>query len=307
MESHFLQSSSWEKFLQSEGKTTFRLTGTHFSALCSLEHTPFGNYLYCPYGPALENKSALKPALKALRSLAKDVSATFIRIEPTLAFSAKEMAKYGLKKSHDQNPAHTWIVDLRGEPSDILKKLPKRTRGYYNTYEKKGISISVSHDPADIKKLIRLQQPLAQRKHISTFSDDYLRAELSQPFASLYTAELDHKCIAAILTFENATTGFYMQAASDPAYKKFAANSILATQILLDMQQSGKTTFDFWGIAPDNAKPSHPWYGFTAFKKSFEGTPVSYSGTWDLPLNRPKYALYGIFRRMNLILRKLRA
>ena len=75
-----------------------------------------------------------------------------------------------------------------------------------------------------------------------------------------------------------------MQAASDKDYAKLNANGILTIRAIMDAQKKGLINFDFWGIAPEGAPETHPWAGFTAFKKMFSGEARYYSGTYDIPM-----------------------
>ena len=317
MYKHFLQSSSWQTFEESLGKTTFAESSDTFAFLALLERTKLGNYLYLPYGPALDEtapKKAFQDALKALISLAKREHAFFIRVEPTTALVPSTLVKLGFKKSKNLNPADTWALDLTQTKEEILTHMSQGTRTRHNQFPKKGLSVEVSQDPKDIKHLVRLQHKLAKERHINIFSEAYLRAELSQPFASLYLvhfqdpADNQDKIISASLVFDDSenSTRFYMQAATDSAYKKLPATVGLLTTSLFDAKEKGLKSFDFWGIAPDDAPKTHPWAGFTEFKKSFGGSPVHYSGTWDLPLDKPKYRLYSLLRSANRTLRKNR-
>ncbi len=56
--------------------------------------------------------------------------------------------------------------------------------------------------------------------------------------------------------------------------------------MIMDAKEKGLAWFDLFGTAPEGAGPEHEWYGFTSFKKSFGGSPVSFAGTWDLPCPR---------------------
>ena len=96
-----------------------------------------------------------------------------------------------------------------------------------------------------------------------------------------------------------------MQSGTDPKFRKLPATVAILTTAIFDAKEKGFKTFDFWGIAPENAKKDHPWAGFTEFKKSFGGTPVHYTGTYDYPINKPKYILYKSLRKINLVKRKL--
>ena len=72
----------------------------------------------------------------------------------------------------------------------------------------------------------------------------------------------------------------------------------------LDAKKNGQKYYDFWGITTSKDK-NHPWYGFTQYKKSFGGRQVDYAGTYDLPINRKKYALYSLLRPINKLKRKI--
>lgn len=310
------QSVDWQHFQEALGEKCFLVHEPDYHYLAILKTTPVGNYLYLPYGPAADSKKSFDKALKSLEALGREQSAIFIRIEPQWVGAAKCLPP-SAKKSKDLNPAHSLIISLDRTREEILADVPRRTRGYFNTYAKKGITIEVSKTPADIHHLVELQKSLAKSKGIGVFSEDYLKTQLSQPFASLYLVKYnpthadEHpdpsatKVIAAVLVFDDATTRYYIQAAQDKAYTKLAAPSIVVCQMLVDAQEQGLKHFDFWGIAPEGAPASHPWAGFTKFKQSFGGSPVEYAGTYDIVLRPAKYHLYQLTRRLNRLLRRI--
>ena len=311
-----IQSVDWQHFQEALGEKCFLVHEPDYHYLAILKTTPVGNYLYLPYGPAADSKKSFDKALKSLEALGREQSAIFIRIEPQWSEAAKYLPP-SAKKSKDLNPAHSLIISLDRTREEILADVPRRTRGYFNTYAKKGITIEVSKSPADIHHLVELQKSLAKSKGIGVFSEDYLKTQLSQPFANLYLVKYnpthadEHpdpsatKVIAAVLVFDDATTRYYIQAAQDKAYTKLAAPSIVVCQMLVDAQEQGLKYFDFWGIAPEGAPASHPWAGFTKFKQSFGGSPVEYAGTYDIVLRPAKYHLYQLTRRLNRLLRRI--
>lgn len=294
--SHFLQSALWENFQKSLGKTTFRVEKPHFSFMATLEHTPVGNYLLVPYGPDIESRRFAQQAFSELEKLAREHRAIFARVEPTLPLEPSVFKKLHAKKIKDVDPAETWLVDI-SDKENLNAVFPRRLRGYYNTHAEKGLEIVTSHNPDDIKHLVRLQTKTFKAKNITPYSENYLKSELSQDFATLYLAKFEKKVIAAVLVFDDDTTRYYMQAASDKTYAKLNANGVLTIQSIMDAAEKGLKTYDFWGIAPENAGKDHPWAGFTAFKKSFHGTEIRYSGTYDIPYDRPRYALYNFLKK----------
>lgn len=310
------QSVDWQHFQESLGEKCFLVHESDYHYLAILKHTPVGNYLYLPYGPVADDRKAFQKTLKSLESLGREQNAIFIRVEPMDVGAAKYLPPTA-KKSKDLNPAHSLIIDIDRTREEILADVPRRTRGYFNTYAKKGITVEVSKDPSDIHYLVELQKSLAKSKGIGVFSEEYLKKQLQQSFSSLYLVKYnptyadEHpdpkatKVIAAVLVFDDATTRYYIQAAQDKAYTKLAAPSIVVCQMLLDAHDHGLKHFDFWGIAPEDAPDSHPWKGFTKFKMSFGGTTVEYAGTYDIILHPAKYHLYQLTRRVNRLLRHI--
>ena len=314
---HFLQSTAWENYEKSARHQTFRESTPDFEYLAIKKSTKLGSYLFVPYGPSVRNsddtttaQKSLQKAIKSLVSLGKHERCVFIRIEPTEPFTAEYLASTGLKKSKDIEPAHTWILDLSPTKEDLILGFSHGTRLGHNQFPRKNLSVEVSHNPKDIKYLVHLQQALAKRKGITAYKESHLKHELEQPFASLYLVHLKEndkdKIVAASLFFDDIenSTRFYMQSASDPAYKNLPTTVGLLCNSIFDAKEKGLDYFDFWGIAPDDAPKDHPWAGFTRFKKSFGGFSRTYSGTWDLPINKTKYSLYKELRKVNHLLHK---
>ena len=310
MKTPITQSKSWLKFQNDLGEKTFYKEEGNYSYLAILKDTPLGNYLYLPYGPVAKDKTSFKKALNSLSELAKENNAFFVRIEPQdLKF--KTALPKNAKKTKDLNPGHTLIIDISREPSEILGDVPRRTRGYFNTYSKKGIKVEVSKELDDIKHLVKLQKSLANDKKIGVFPESYLKKQLEQPFSKLYLVkyqpegEKREKVIASVLVFDDEDTRYYIQAAQDKEYTKLAGPSIIVCQMMIDAHNDGLKYFDFWGIAPENAPKNHPWKGFTNFKKSFGGESVEYAGTYDIVLKPLKYHLYQIIRKINRLIRHI--
>lgn len=297
------QSKAWQKLQEDLRETSFFEKTADYQYLAILKSTPVGDYLYLPYGPVYIDKPGFKKALKSLTALAKDKGAIFIRVEPM----DPDFASYApstAKKSKDLNPKETWVLDLTGKDEDLKQKLPSRLLRYYKSAGKKGITIETSHDPADIHYLLDLQKALADKKGISTFSEEYLKTELSQSFTTLYLARYCDEVVAAGLVFDDQATRYNLQGAQSEQGRKLHATGILTIQLILDAKAKNLKTFDFWGIAPENASKNHPWAGFTNFKKTFAGTEVNHAGTYDIVINPAKYRLYQLFRKLNRLIRK---
>lgn len=310
MEIPITQSKSWQILQEALGEKSFFEENNNFQYLAILKNTPVGNYLYCPYGPIAKDKALFKSALKSLNELAKKTQAFFIRVEPFNADFASVLPK-NAKKSQDLNPKETWILDLTGNDDDLRAKLPARLVRYHKSATNRGITIETSHQPKDIHHLLSLQKALAEKKGINTFSEQYLKTELEQPFSTLYLVKYQNQetnqeeIVATGLVFDDETTRYNLQGAQSEQGRKLHATGILTIQLILDAKKAGKKQFDFWGIAPEGAPADHPWAGFTNFKKTFEGYEKDHAGTYDIVLKPSKYKLYQITRKINRMMRKV--
>ena len=308
MEIPITQTKAWQILQDDLGEVSFFEEGNDFQYLAILKATPVGNYLYLPYGPVAKDQNGFKNALKSLNLLAKNKNAIFIRIEPTNPDFVKSFPN-NTKKSTDLNPKETWILELKGTDEDLKTKLPSRLLRYHKNASKNGLKIETSTNPEDIKYLLNLQKALAVKKGITTFSENYLKTELKQPFATLYLLKYQNpetkteEIISAGLVFDDEITRYNLQGAQSEQGRKLHATGILTIQLILDAKEKGLKNFDFWGIAPENAPENHPWAGFTNFKKTFAGTEVKHAGTYDIILNPKKYKFYALTRKINRLRR----
>ena len=310
------QSKAWQKLQEDLKEESFYKETESYHYLAILNSTPVGNYLFLPYGPVAKDPESFQGAIRSITDLAKKHHAIFVRLEPQNRDFQKLLPKNS-KRSKDINPADTWQLDLTKNREELIKNFSQGTRTRFNNYAKKGLYIEKTTDPQQIRHLVTMQQALAKVKHIGTFSEEYLTAELSQPFATLYLVKYrppsgmetrpdappEDVPIAASLFFDHKGTRYYMQSAADSKYRKFPATVALLTEAIFDAKEQGSKTFDFWGIAPEGASSDHPWAGFTEFKKSFGGHPVHYCGTYDIILKPAKYKAYQSLRKYNRYLK----
>ena len=318
------QSTEWQKLQDDLGAASFFEKTEDYQFLAIKKSTPVGNYLFLPYGPVAKDEAALKSAIKALEALARREQAIFVRIEPQLKEAEAYLTSH-YRRVKEIEPADTWVLDLSPDEATIISNFSQGTRTRYNTYQKKGLSVEVTREKSEISHLVALQDKLYQKKNLTAFSREYLETELAQPFASLYLVKYHHsetsadsaqdaqtaqgaqntqnfpedgQIIAASLFFDYKDTRYYMQSAADGEFKKLPATVALLTKAIFDAKEKGIKYFDFWGIAPEGADSTHPWYGFTEFKKSFGGAEVHYAGTYDIVINKFKYRLFNFIKKL---------
>lgn len=305
------QSKEWQTLQNDLKETSFFEKNEIYQYLAILKKTPVGNYLFLPYGPVADTREAIQQAIKSVTELAKKHNCIFIRIEPQLDDCAKYLDKIA-KKVKDISPIDTWILDLTPDEATLISNFTQGTRTCYHNVPKRGLAVETTKDQDGIKHLISLQNQIFKKKHLTGYDENYLKTELAQPFATLYLVKYHHpdtnptnpeeqttdpipedgQVIAASLFFDHDDTRYYMQSASDQRYRKLPATVALLTTAIFDAKRKGIKQFDFWGIAPEGADQTHPWYGFTKFKKSFGGSPKHYAGTYDIILKPLKYRLF---------------
>lgn len=316
---HFLQTKEWQAYEELEGHQTFLETKSDFSYLAVKNDTKIGPYLNIPYGPSLkEDKKdekvaleSLKHALESLKTLAKVENCLFIRLEPTVPFSEESLNKLGFEKSKDIDPAHTWLLQLDDKTEEeLLKGMESRKVRYWRNAAKKGVTLRQSKDPEEITILTNFLKTLGEKDNFNPQTESHLKNQLKTGFATLYIAELETETekkapIAAALIYDSEDTRFYMHAATDFEHRNLMAGTIILIQMILDAKKAGKKYYDFWGITTSEDK-NHPWYGFTQYKKSFGGFERDYSGTYDYIIDKKKYGLYKVLRKVNRRIRKIK-
>ena len=306
MNRHFLQSTAWQAFQESLGRTTFRDSGPGWEYLAILERSTGNSRLYCPYGPAADDEHSLATSLSSLAQLGKKHRVTFLRVEPTNLDFAAYLQAHGWKKVTYQRlqPEHSHVIDLTQSQDQLIAHMAQPVRNVYRNYHKKGVAVHRSTDPNDIDILLKFVHQVARQRGITPHPDSYFRQQAATLFplgaATLYYATLDDQPIAAALFYHSSDTLYYAHAgaSSDPAHRKLNAGTALLAEAIIDAQQHGLTTADLYGIAPDGADKNHPWAGFTKFKRSFGGHDVTFAGAWDLPLQRSRYWLYRAYQTL---------
>lgn len=306
--SHFLQSTAWEAFQHAIGKTTLRDSSDDWSYMGVIESSRLASRLYCPYGPECNHQQSLTSATESLKKAAKRHKLDYIRIEPTGAITAPELKRLGYRKVASSQPEHTWCVDVRQTSKEqLLAQMSQPNRNSYRNYSRKGLVVHRSTNPDDVTILVSLLTEVASRNSIKVHTKAYFRSQaetlMKRDAAMLYYVTFDNEPIAAALVFDSDSTRYYAHAAASHAHRKLNAGAIIVSTLIIDAHEKGLQTVDLYGIT-DSDDPTHPWAGFTKFKKSFGGYPVKYVGRWELPIRPFRYAIYRSSLRLYQLLPK---
>ncbi len=320
----FLQSFAWGEFQQSQGREVKRIvvnvnpllfmgelgggggprgaepqgTRTAIAQAVKLKAPLRMTYWLVPKGPIGDASStAMRDSVVA----ALGASTDYIRTE-----SAERLPRSIATK--DMHPHTTRLIDLTQGYDAVFGDFHTRVR--YNTRlaKKKGVICEfVSLDR--FEEFVELMKQTAERDEFSIHEIAYYRSMIerlgAEPscHAKLAIASKDGTPLAATLTIDAFGTRTYLHGASGNMMRELKATHVLQDFVIHDAITSGMIRYDFWGIAPEGSSSKHPWAGITEFKKAFGGYVYATAGTFDIPVNIPKYIIYRVAKAVRGVVR----
>ena len=306
LDASFLQSAGWAQFQQQSGNQPHFVSGKGWSCLLISRRAAFGRYLFAPYGPSLESAARLDDCLKSLLIAAKTESADWIRLEPTIPYdsAAVTLKKHGARRApKNVEPSLTRLVDLTASHDELLASLSQTTRNIIRrSYKDKSLEFKTSSDPDGMAIFSRMLSTVASRNRVGFYDNEYYfrQARILMPMGMMRLEIAYHggNPVGTAVIHDYGKSSTYTYAASLPEARDLNVSALLLWQAMVNAKSRDMRMMDLFGIAPDDAPASHPWAGFSSFKKKFGGIVVKHAGTWDIPLSN-KYRLYrtGLFAR----------
>lgn len=304
------QTDIWAEFQRSLGKEVTALEGKGWKCLLIKQNTRLGSYWLAPYGPFLSDSKSLPEALRTIKLEAKKINLSWVTIEPFSRNLSYDPNKLGLKPAEKSyNPAHTVINDLGLVEASRWSALSPTYRNLINRSERRGLTFKSSTNPADINIFGGMIKKVAGRKKISLHDSNYfeVQSKILMPKKSsvLELAYFEEKPVAGAVILQSGDTAHYAYAGSYPEARKLEAGTVLLWHAMQNAKNRGVRWFDLFGVAPPDAPSSHPWTGFSTFKRKFGGEDIELGGTWQLPVNQARYKAYRaslpIMRRLQKI------
>jgi len=303
---HFAQSFAWGEVYVREGKRVARLAVEEggrqiLAAQVLYQSLPFGwSYAFCPKGPIEVNKEAIETLINYL----KVKGCIFFRFE-----SPKELVnnKFLIKKTIGVNPRATTVLDLTESEEDLLIKMHPKTRYNIRLAEKKGLVIKEEKNPDELLRLMKLT---GERDKFRLHSDKHYEEVLNSEIVKQINIESGGETIATGVFVGYGDTFTYLYGASDHNFRSFMAPHLIQWEGIKLGKKLGFTKYDFFGIAPKarvaggeySYDPKHQYAGVTRFKLGFGGETKEEPGTYDLIINKKKYYLYQILRRIRRLI-----
>ena len=263
-----------------------------------------GRFYFLPYGPILDHnhKSYLKTFIKGLKGYAKRNKVDFIRVSPFISDTQVNRDQYS-DLGFVRSPMHmlaetTWMLDLSPETEQILKQMKQNHRNLIRRQDKLGIEIKRSDNIKDIKLVHELLVKTSLRHHFVPFSQSYLEREFKafkkHKSPAIYLGYYNQELVAAAITYSYGNMTAYKHGASNMKYKKIPVSYCIQWQAIQDARARGSQFYNFWGIAPEGASKSHPFYGITHFKKGFGGAQYDLMPAHDLKISWKYYINWAI-------------
>src|SRR3989338_7766955 len=304
-ENTFLHSWCWGKFNQNNGNKVWRFGvfegNIIISIFLSIKITAKrGSFIFVPHGPIIDKSQhahsynqILNEVKKQLITLADEENCSFIRIAPILNNSEENIHLFQslgfIKAPIHMHSEMCWILDLKENEDEILKKMRKTTRYLINQKDKHNISVSSSRRLADFDKFYDVYKKTESRQKFVGFSKKYLQTEFDtfskENKALLFFATQKSQLLSVAMIILHGSSGYYHHGASDLLDPKIHSAYIIQWEIIKYLKENGFGFYNFWGIAPEH-KTKHPWKGLTNFKKGFGGFILEFVPTQDYILNK---------------------
>lgn len=308
--SGFMQSFFWTEFKQLLGWETFKIGLFDNNKLIGgaivskYSHFKNFNFLFIPEGPVLPYEK--KDAEKMFHLLISEIDqiavlkdseqlSSHLSIEPKLIKKPKYFSRFE-KAPIDQQPLKTLIIDLTLSENDLLKQMKPKGRYNIKIAQKNKVEIIETNLKEGLNDFLILYNSFVKRSDFKGKDDSYfeslayvLKNDLET--AKFYFAKYNNKLIAAALVIYFGKTATFLYGAMNEKYKKIMASYLLQWEIIRHAKQKGFEQYDLYSLAPvDDA--SHPWCGFSVFKKKFGGEEVKYVGGYNYIYNKKLYKEY---------------
>jgi len=275
------------------------------------------SFWYVPRGPVLDYdhpdaRPRLQRVVSGLRAAANADRAIAVRIEPRVERDSPAAAIFdqtGLTRIDAtlQTP-DTRLVELLPDDDALLATFDKDTRYAIRRAEREGVTTSVIDDPNDDEALTDLHglvtETLDRAQYRLPSLERYRavwRGLAAAGRARIIQARHGDALEATGLLVVEGDRSIYLYAGSIREAKgetKRFPSYAAQWQMMRTAREMGARVHDLWGVAPEDAGPDHPWYGYSLFKKGFDGRFVSWAGSWDLIVNPLIYRLRGAASRL---------
>jgi peptidoglycan pentaglycine glycine transferase (the first glycine) len=305
--SGYMQSFFWTKFKNKLGWQSYKIGITENKILTGgaivtkYAHMKNRNFLQITEGPVLPYETPKKAErmfrmllseIDSIAELSGDSRSSHISVEPKLMSIPPYFSRFR-KSPIDQQPIRTLLIDLTLSEDELLRQMKPKCRYNIKIAQKHGVTITKTNLPDGINDFLKLYKPFVKRKKIDAKRDDYFLclSDMLQDIdeSTVYFAALGDTILSTAIVLYYGTTATFLYGASSNFQRNSMASYLMQWQILQDAKKLGFRTYDFYSLAPGEKTDTHPWEGFSVFKRKFGGTEINYIGAYDFIYNEALY------------------
>lgn len=307
---HPLQSWEWGEFRHQTGQQVTRLGVFDNGQLTQGLQVTFHklpipginkNIGYFPKGPAPNENQ-----LSALKQLATQYNAIFIKLEPNIMQSVENANTHRplikLLQNNGAQPGRllftrfTFHLDLTQTEDTLFSNLKSKTRYNVNLAHRKGVKIYENSSPEGVEQYLEILAETTSRQGFYAHHPDYFRQMWSHlgktGMMRIFNAVYDNKILVSWIMFMFNDVLYYPYGASRHIHRNVMAGNLLMWEMIRFGKESGCHTFDLWGSLGPEPDKDNPWYGFHRFKEGYGGQLMQSLGTHDLVANQSLYTLF---------------
>ncbi|MBU0576306.1 peptidoglycan bridge formation glycyltransferase FemA/FemB family protein [Patescibacteria group bacterium] len=308
--SHPLQSWEWGEFRKKTGVKVERLGFFEGEKITKGLQTTFHSLPF----PGINKQIGYLPKgftpdenqIAALKQLAQQHNALFIKLEPNLLHNAQTPHSFSqLNKTLRDNGAvpgrplftkYTFQLDLTQPEDALFANLSSKTRYNVNLAYKKGVKIFENSTKEGVEQYIEILEETMTRQGFYAHTPDYFRKMWQtmgdSGMLKVFNAVYQDQILVSWIMFVFNNILYYPYGASRNAHRDVMASNLMMWEMIRFGKEEGCHTFDMWGSLGPNPDEKNPWYGFHRFKKGYGGQLLESIGSYDLVMNLPVYRLY---------------
>jgi len=312
-EKTFLDSWNWGEFQEKLGHQVWKLGAYDQEKLVGVAliievDARRGTFLSVPHGPVIKHfdkKYILKSFLEKLKEIGKKEGASFLRFEPIWERNKENEGLFkelGFRKAPIHiHPELTLELNLKKPERAVLKGMRKNTRYSIRKAKREGVKVFKSKKIEDVDKFYELYKKVVNRKEFVPFSLEYIKKEfetfLKDNQILIFFAEYKREILSSAIVVYWQNKAFYHHGASNLKHSKIPISYPVQWEAIKEARQRECISYNFWGVAPEDASENHPWHGLTLFKTGFGGERKKYVKTQDYPLSLKYWPIF-VFEKM---------
>ncbi len=242
----------------------------------------------------------MKRAMDSLHKSGSSLGVDFLRFEPQSVDFYNQIVKAGGRLIADLDPMYTQVIDLTASEQDLRMDLSSGHRNLINGTKRRGITISTVMVDEGLPQLTAMLADTSKRAGVTFHDEAYFQAmtEAMTGVCKIYVASVDNQPVASALFFDWQGIRYYAHAGAwQDKNREVKASVSLVWTAIMDAKKAGMHTFDLWGVAPED-DTGHKLAALSKFKRAFGGETIQYAGTYDIPLRKPKYHAYELYRKL---------